>query len=181
MDRGVITFCLQLEMNDIHHHVGAAVHEHHVPADHHMRTAWRRRRQPMLNFLRTRHHLLAQSRRKSPAHPQLPFQPGRKLVALRQSGRQMIVAIMIVIPAAHLLAIVVAVIVSAPVVIIITIVFPVPIGSCNSRRSQAHQQQRHPQFRAHRFPFPSHPPNRLSGTRRGGQITSAAGRKGNDR
>ena len=181
MDRGVITFCLQLEMNDIHHHVGAAVHEYHVPADHHMRTAWRRRRQPMLNFLRTRHHLLAQSRRQGPAHPQLPLQPGRKLVALRQSRRQMIVAIMIVIPAAHLITIVVAVIVPAPVVIIITIVLPVSIGSCNSRRSQAHQQQRHPQFRAHRFPFPSHPPNSLSGTRRGGQITSAAGRKGNDR
>ena len=98
----------------------------------------------MLDFLRTRHHLLAQSRWKGPAHTQLPFQSGRKLIALRQSRRQMIVAIMIVIPAAHLITIVVAVIVPAPVVIIITIVLPVPIGPCHSRRSQAHQQQRHP-------------------------------------
>ena len=82
-----------------------------MSTDEHVSAARRRRRQPVFDFFRTRHHPLAQSRWQGTSYSQLTLKPGRQLISLSQSRWQMVVAIMIVIPVAHVVAVVVAVIV----------------------------------------------------------------------
>lgn len=117
---------LQFEMENVEYDVGAAVHQNHVTTNDDMSaiTGWWR--QLPFDFLGARHHLFAQARRQGPSHTQLPFESGRQAVALRQTGRQMVAAIMVVIPIAHGVTIVIAVVTSA-IVIVITIMLAVTV------------------------------------------------------
>ena len=106
---------LLLEVEDIEHHVGAAVHQHNVPSDHHVGAAGGRWRQAPLEFLRAGLHFFPQAGRKGSSHAQLLFKSWRKLVAFCQARREMV--ILAVVPITHFVAIVVAVVVPVTVII----------------------------------------------------------------
>ena len=111
-------------MENVEHHVGAAIHEHHVTTDDDVGAARRRRRKAALQFGRARQHLLAQTWRQRSAHTQLLFESGIQAVTLVEPGLKEI--ILIAIPTAHFVAVVVAVVVTVVVaILILTVVFAV--------------------------------------------------------
>ncbi len=65
-----------LKVEDVQDYIGPAIQQNNMPANHHMSAVRRRRRQPALEFLRTRLKPLLEPRRKRPAPDQLPFQAG---------------------------------------------------------------------------------------------------------
>jgi hypothetical protein len=88
-----------------------------MTANREMSVSGRRRWQAPLQFNRTGHHLLPQSRRQSSPHTQLAFQAGRQTISLGQPRRQTIA--LITIPAPHFVTIVIAVVL--PTLIIVTV------------------------------------------------------------
>ena len=81
----------------------------------------------MLNLFRTAHQLLPQSRGQRSSHSQLLLESRRESVAFRQAGRQLIVAVTVVVPVPRVIPVVFAVVVPPVFASIVPVVF-VPCG-----------------------------------------------------
>jgi hypothetical protein len=125
---------LLLEVHDIENHMRALVHEHDMPANRHMSTLGRRRRQTALQFLRTWPHFLLQSGRQGPPHSQLLFQTGRKVIALRKTRGQ--VAFMLVIPLASFVSVMIAIIAFVVVAIMVVAIMMISVVVVRQRHAR---------------------------------------------
>lgn len=147
---------LQFEVEDIEHDIAAAIHQDHVTTDDDVSAIRWGRRQPTFNFLGAGHHLFSQAGRQGATHAQLSFETGRQPVAFRQTGGQVFIAIMFVIPTAHGIAIVIAVIMSAIVIVVtimLTMTMTVAVRTSHSAHGDAGQQKsRNALFDSHDFP-----------------------------
>jgi hypothetical protein len=124
---------LALEVKNIHDDVRAAIDQHDVASDQDMRASHRRRRQTALELLGTGHHFLAQAWRQGSTHSQLLFESGRQLIPFGQAGREVIVAIVVVIPTPHVVAVVVGVVVSIAIpIVVVAVVLSVSMPFCQS-------------------------------------------------
>jgi hypothetical protein len=81
----------------------------------------------MLDLFRTAHQPLPQSRGQRSSHSQLLLESRRESVAFRHAGRQLIVAVTVVVPVPHIILAVFAVVVP-PVFVSIVLVLFVPCG-----------------------------------------------------
>src|SRR5215831_10463928 len=107
-----------LEVKDIDDLEIPGIQQHDMAADQYMSTIRRRWWKLALQLIRAAVILLAQTRRKRTPPYQLPFQSRRQPVALGQSRRQVVLVIVVPIPAAKFVAIMIAI----PVAILVTIV-----------------------------------------------------------
>jgi hypothetical protein len=112
-------------VKNVHHHETSGVHQNNVAADDGMPAIGRRRRQPPFQIIGAGLHLFAQARRKSAAHHELSFEPGRQPVPLGEPGREAVA--MVAIPPAHLIAIVIVVTVAVSVLIFVFIFIVVTV------------------------------------------------------
>src|SRR5215471_11597827 len=110
------------EVKDIDNLEIPGVKQHDMAADQYMGTIRRRRWKLALQLIRAAVILLAQTRRKRTPPYQLPFQSGRKPVAFGQSRRQVILVIVMPIPAAKFVAIMIAIPVAIPVTIVVIVI-----------------------------------------------------------
>jgi|SRR6516225_1205712 len=129
-----------------------AIVEHQVSTNHYVHIVRWGRRKHHLQLPRTGLHPPAQSRRKRSVHDQLPLKSRRKVIALCESGRQVVVmrpvpsanvAVMIHIMLVPLMMmtvamvmIVVAIIAFVPAIVIIMLVVtaPIALGHCKGCR-----------------------------------------------
>lgn len=116
---GKQSISLKLEVNNIQDDVRAPIQEHHMPTDNDVSTSSGRRGQTPLDFFRTGQHFFAQAGRQSSLHAQLFFQPRRQPIALGQSWRKVIIAVVLVIPVPHGIPVMFTVIVAILVVPIV--------------------------------------------------------------
>jgi hypothetical protein len=126
---------LALEVKNIHDDVGATIDQHDVASDQDMRASPGRRGHTPLELLRARHHFPSQTWRQGSAHSQLPFESGGQLIPFGQAGREVVVAIVVVIPASHVVAVMVGVVMPIAIaipIVIVAVVLSVSMPFCQS-------------------------------------------------
>jgi hypothetical protein len=137
---------IDVEVHDICHLEADTIHQHDVATDYDMGVIRRRRREHHFQFSWARLHSPPKAWRQRSVDYKLPFEPGRKTVALGQAGRQVRVVgpvpitsrIAIMIGITVVILIVALAVTVAMVVVIVAIMFvvamTVSLGHCRNRR-----------------------------------------------
>ena len=138
----VVPTISQLEVKDIHDHIGSAIQQNDVSSNQYVRAIGRRRRQPTLKLFGTRLETLLEPWWQGTTPRELFFQPWGQLISFGKSRWK--IALVTVIPSTHRFTVMIVIEVFPLVVVIsmfvVTFSVSMTLGQCEIARKRENSQ-----------------------------------------